>query len=460
MECVRNVGLGMRTWVWKRIEYMILNKVKQDAGRFKGNTYFSEIVDDDSCYTVSRCPREGMCGHQGWNAFSSRYSGGYFSKAAYQVRDSDAGRYNMTLGKASKINYIRKSLRKCRGVPIPFEITPLLGGLIGVVTALLFVTIAILVAMKIRNERRAQRTSDQPLKKSTAPSSEDLYDTDDRNPDVVPINKGSDYQLTGSISGTPLGAQNTPDGLSSTSLSVQQVTHLPGLSSYAHEYNNYPSIPVSYVSLTTPGCKLLSLFRLLHRNRQFIMKTIKYTSMAHNDVLAATQPLPAVEGPLSTLLKSVVRWYPLVLKVLEKTKGKVRDERFFTGLLVDSSEMTVPQNTRICLLSQAVPMTTVLTNIRCNSHTLPMSKWSRSALQLLFLKLFGANAQLCRTWSISDIAADVGCEYIPHHTNEKSPVQPAEEVNPRRTLVGLRRSPGEIPVLAHFSWATSGLAWI
>ncbi|XP_017756216.1 PREDICTED: uncharacterized protein LOC108547976 [Eufriesea mexicana] len=138
-----------------------------------------------------------------------------------------------------------KIAEKQTGVPIPFEITPLLGGLIGVVTALLFVTIAILVAMKIRNERRAQRTSDQPLKKSTAPSSEDLYDTDDRNPDVVPINKGSDYQLTGSISGTPLGAQNTPDGLSSTSLSVQQVTHLPGLSSYAHEYNNYPSIPIS-----------------------------------------------------------------------------------------------------------------------------------------------------------------------------------------------------------------------
>ena len=76
------------------------------------------------------------------------------------------------------------------GIPVPFEITPLLGGLIGVVTALLFVTIATLVAMKIRNERRAQRPSDLPLKKSAVPSSEDLYDTDDRNPDVVPINKG------------------------------------------------------------------------------------------------------------------------------------------------------------------------------------------------------------------------------------------------------------------------------
>ncbi|XP_043593637.1 synaptogenesis protein syg-2-like isoform X6 [Bombus pyrosoma] len=138
-----------------------------------------------------------------------------------------------------------KIAEKQTGIPVPFEISPLLGGLIGVVTALLFVTITILIAMKIRNERRTQRPSDLPLKKSTAPSSEDLYDTEDRNPDVVPINKGSDYQLTGSISGTPLATQNTPDGLTATSLSIQQVTHLQGLSPYPHEYNNYPALSLS-----------------------------------------------------------------------------------------------------------------------------------------------------------------------------------------------------------------------
>ncbi|XP_071872207.1 nephrin isoform X8 [Bombus fervidus] len=138
-----------------------------------------------------------------------------------------------------------KIAEKQTGIPVPFEISPLLGGLIGVVTALLFVTITILIAMKIRNERRTQRPSDLPLKKSTAPSSEDLYDTEDRNPDVVPINKGSDYQLTGSISGTPLATQSTPDGLTATSLSIQQVTHLQGLSPYPHEYNNYPALSLS-----------------------------------------------------------------------------------------------------------------------------------------------------------------------------------------------------------------------
>jgi len=76
------------------------------------------------------------------------------------------------------------------GTPVPFEFTPLLGSLIGVVAALLLITVAILAALKMRSERRAQRPGDLPLKKATAPSSEDLYDADDRNPDVVPTNKG------------------------------------------------------------------------------------------------------------------------------------------------------------------------------------------------------------------------------------------------------------------------------
>lgn len=77
------------------------------------------------------------------------------------------------------------------GTPVPFEFTPLLGSLIGVVAALLLITVAILAALKMRSERRAQRPGDLPLKKATAPSSEDLYDADDRNPDVVPTNKGT-----------------------------------------------------------------------------------------------------------------------------------------------------------------------------------------------------------------------------------------------------------------------------
>ncbi|KAH0952303.1 hypothetical protein HN011_005635, partial [Eciton burchellii] len=140
-----------------------------------------------------------------------------------------------------------KVAEKQTGTPVPFEFTPLLGCLIGVIVALLLVTVMILAALKVRNERRAQRPGDLPLKKATAPSSEDLYDADDRNPDVVPTNKDSDYQLTGSTSGTPLATQNTPDGLPPSSLPAQQTNnHLQGLPAYSHnDYNNYPTLPLS-----------------------------------------------------------------------------------------------------------------------------------------------------------------------------------------------------------------------
>jgi hypothetical protein len=59
--------------------------------------------------------------------------------------------------------------------------------------------------------------------------------------------KDSDYQLTGSTSGTPLATQNTPDGLPPSSLPAQQTNnHLQGLPAYSHnDYNNYPTLPVS-----------------------------------------------------------------------------------------------------------------------------------------------------------------------------------------------------------------------
>ncbi|XP_044599511.1 nephrin isoform X2 [Cotesia glomerata] len=130
------------------------------------------------------------------------------------------------------------------GTQVPFEITPLLGVLIGLVAALLIITIVILGALKVRSDRRAHRPGDLPLKKATAPSSEDLYDTDDRNPDVVPTNK--DYQLTGSTAGTPLAAQPTPDEISTTSLPIQQRNHLQTLNTYSHnDYTNYPTLPLT-----------------------------------------------------------------------------------------------------------------------------------------------------------------------------------------------------------------------
>ncbi|XP_011503617.1 PREDICTED: nephrin [Ceratosolen solmsi marchali] len=181
--------------------------------------------------------------------------------AAFSVRDLQSGRVlRMTVyavnskGRSESAlleGFTLKVAEKQTGTPVPFEITPLLGILIGVMAALLSCTVTILLALKVRSNRRAQRPSNLPLKKTVAPSSEDLYDTDDRNPDVVPTNKDSDYQLTGSTAGTPLAVQDTryttsgtPDGISMTLLSLnQQVNHL---TTYSHnDYHNYSTLPRS-----------------------------------------------------------------------------------------------------------------------------------------------------------------------------------------------------------------------
>ncbi|XP_065167952.1 nephrin isoform X2 [Atheta coriaria] len=91
-----------------------------------------------------------------------------------------------------------------------YDIAPVLGILIGIVTALLLVTIIILGALKVRAAQRegshASRPGFLPVKeKVTLPlrsESEDLFEKDDKNPDVVPANKDSDYQL-GSAVQTP-----------------------------------------------------------------------------------------------------------------------------------------------------------------------------------------------------------------------------------------------------------------
>lgn len=72
--------------------------------------------------------------------------------------------------------------------------------------------------------------------------------------------KDSDYQLTGSTSGTPLATQNTPDGLPPSSLPTQQTNnHLQGLPAYSHnDYTNYPTLPVSTARAEVPLMKFIN----------------------------------------------------------------------------------------------------------------------------------------------------------------------------------------------------------
>lgn len=91
------------------------------------------------------------------------------------------------------------------GIQQKIELAPILGILIGIVTALLLVTMLIVGAMKIRNTHRDGSQPSRPgllqiKEKVTLPlrsESDDLFEKDDKNPDVVPANKGWYYSFEG-----------------------------------------------------------------------------------------------------------------------------------------------------------------------------------------------------------------------------------------------------------------------
>jgi hypothetical protein len=88
------------------------------------------------------------------------------------------------------------------GTPVPFELNPVLGILIGVVAVLLVIAIVIVGALRVRAQNRGSpsRPGDLALKeKAVLPlrsNVEDLYEMDDKNPDVIPCNKGKVWLLS------------------------------------------------------------------------------------------------------------------------------------------------------------------------------------------------------------------------------------------------------------------------
>ncbi|CAG9813047.1 unnamed protein product [Phaedon cochleariae] len=123
---------------------------------------------------------------------------------------NNKGRSEQVALEGFTLNVAEKQTVLSLGTKDDIEITPILGVLIGVVTALLLVTVIILGALKIRaarrNGSRMPRPGFLPGKEKVAlplrSESEDLFEKDDRNPDVIPSNKDSDYQL-GSAAQTP-----------------------------------------------------------------------------------------------------------------------------------------------------------------------------------------------------------------------------------------------------------------
>lgn len=92
----------------------------------------------------------------------------------------------------------------CTGSPVPFELTPFIGVLVIVGTLLLVSAIVIIGALK-RSQTRGSIARPQalPIKDKAAlplrSHVQDLYDMDDKNPDLIPCNKGTTLFLIISI---------------------------------------------------------------------------------------------------------------------------------------------------------------------------------------------------------------------------------------------------------------------
>ncbi|KAF4523455.1 hypothetical protein B566_EDAN008864, partial [Ephemera danica] len=104
-----------------------------------------------------------------------------------------------------------KVAEKQTGTPVVFEFSSMLGVLVSVVVALLLAGMVAVAAMRLRSHRSPGHTiGDHPIKEkvSIPLRTEDPYEKDDKNPDVIPCNKDSDYQL---VTGLQPNSNPTPE---------------------------------------------------------------------------------------------------------------------------------------------------------------------------------------------------------------------------------------------------------
>lgn len=93
---------------------------------------------------------------------------------------------------------LKRNIVLSLGTRDQLEFAPFLGILVGVVIALLLITVVVVGAFKFRMVRRsgshALRPGFLPVKeKATVPvrsESDELFEKDDKNPDIIPANKG------------------------------------------------------------------------------------------------------------------------------------------------------------------------------------------------------------------------------------------------------------------------------
>nr|XP_023019430.1 uncharacterized protein LOC111508225 [Leptinotarsa decemlineata] len=209
------------------------------------------------------------------------------------------------------LNIAEKQTVLSLGTRDQIEIAPILGILVGIVTALLLVTVIILGALKIRAARRegsqALRPGFLPVKeKVTLPlrsESEDLFEKDDKNPDVIPSNKDSDYQLGSAVQTPGLNNSVTAPAEYETATPVTPHQQSPGALQEAYMARDRNYIPqhvgneVTYAELALTRPNTLDTIRnggnqfgtLRNRDDPTI-----YAQIDHNRRPPATKSSPIV----------------------------------------------------------------------------------------------------------------------------------------------------------------------
>uniref|UniRef100_A0A0A9XSS5 Kin of IRRE-like protein 3 n=3 Tax=Lygus hesperus TaxID=30085 RepID=A0A0A9XSS5_LYGHE len=95
--------------------------------------------------------------------------------------------------------YTLKVAEKQTGPPAPFAVTPVVVVLMVATVVMVTFSIVVFAAIKIRGGRGGSPSNSRPPKKKTKGAVRadvrEVYESDDPNPDVIPCNKESDYQL-------------------------------------------------------------------------------------------------------------------------------------------------------------------------------------------------------------------------------------------------------------------------
>ncbi|XP_054259110.1 synaptogenesis protein syg-2-like [Macrosteles quadrilineatus] len=203
-----------------------------------------------------------------------------------------------------------KAAEKQTGPPVGLDVMPLVGVGLLATTVLLVCLVIVLGAIRLRTGGgAAQRPQVLAIKdKATLPlrsDVQDLYDMDDKNPDLIPCNKGSDYQLVSNV-GTPAAGDVTTPTPPTAPLYDDNTPRNNVISRNGDLYDNYknnylsqrPSDDVTYAELCLSRPTSLvdrgrdpTIYAEIDHNRRANLPHSLVSPATHREIVTVRTPL-------------------------------------------------------------------------------------------------------------------------------------------------------------------------